>query len=136
MKEIQVEPVAPGLQLNDIYYTLFRHKWKILGCALAGFVAAAGLYLLNKPMYQSEAKLFVRYVIESKSFSPNPSDPQVKSPDSRGDNIINSELEILTSLDIAQQVAEAIGPQKILGMSGGGSNVTDAAIVIQRNLDA
>ena len=112
MNEQPKDAAAQGMQLSDIYYVLFRHKWKILLCSLAGIVAALVVYFVMKPVYQSQAKLFVRYVVESKSISPTANDPQVRSPDSRGDNIINSELEILTSLDLARQVARRLGRGK------------------------
>jgi len=32
--------------------------------------------------------------------------------DQRGETIINTEIEILTSMDLAEQVAKAIGPEK------------------------
>src|SRR6476620_3748279 len=105
----------PGLSLGDIYYILFRHKWKILFISACGIVFAALLPLVWPRPYQSEAKLFIRYVLDSRAPGPvSANDPKVKSPDERGENIINTELEILTSLDLALEVATNIGPEKIL----------------------
>src|SRR2546427_7049602 len=108
---MQAEAQNPGLKLDDIYFVLFRHKWKILLCCCAGALTAAGLYFLTPPAYQSEAKLLIRYVQDNKSVSPAKESSQIRSPDDRGENIITSELEILTSLDLARQVAELIGPE-------------------------
>src|SRR4051812_35329452 len=102
------------MTVGDVYYILFRHKGKIgafLCAAVAGLVIVK---LFSPPVYQSEAKLLIRYVLESKALNPGVNDSGVKSPDRGGENIINSELEILTSLDLAQQVAETVGPEKIL----------------------
>src|SRR3990172_12049043 len=134
---IQARPVevrAAGLDLADLQYIFFRHKWKILLFFLAGVAVAAALYFLRPPMYQSEAKILIRYVLETVPTPSQSSDTTMKSPDSRGENIINSELEIISSLDLAAQVAEAVGPEKILAAIGGGTNKTSAASVIRGGL--
>ena len=43
-------------------------------------------------------------------------------------------MQILTSLDLARQVAETIGPEKILAKAGGGKDVNVAAALVRRNL--
>ena len=128
-------PPAPGIRLDDIYYTLFRHKWLILGSSLAGILAAATLYFVRQPPYTSQARLLIRYVLETKSLSPAATaDTQIKQPDSRGENIMNSEMEILTSLDLAAQVADLVGSERVLAQVGGGSDRMAAAGVIRGGL--
>jgi polysaccharide biosynthesis transport protein len=125
---------TPAFELGDIYYTLFRHKWKIILCSLAGLGAALALYKLRPPPYTSQAKLFIRYVIsESKSGGAPGTDDAVKI-DLRGDGIIKSELEILTSLDLAKEVARKIGPERILSKTTGGDDLVAAAGVLNRGL--
>src|SRR5688572_9257676 len=101
------EPMAEGhsvgLSLDDIYFVLFRRKWIILFFALLGTAAAVAVYVLHKPIYRSESKLLVRYVVESKSLMPLGDNSQVRSADSGGNSIISSEIEILTSLDLFMQ---------------------------------
>jgi uncharacterized protein involved in exopolysaccharide biosynthesis/Mrp family chromosome partitioning ATPase len=129
-----VPATAPTLTLGDIYYVLFRHKWKILLCSIIGFAAAAGVYVLNPPPYISEAKLFIRYVL-TESSAPGPGDnTEKKTPDQRGETIMDSEMEILTSLDLSKQVAEAVGPQRILAKQGGGNDLNQAALLINHGL--
>jgi uncharacterized protein involved in exopolysaccharide biosynthesis/Mrp family chromosome partitioning ATPase len=82
--------------------------------------------------YQSEAKLFIKYVLESKT--PGQLGANGTSMDERSENVINTELEILTSLDLAQQVAESVTPQKILAKLGGGNDKNAAAAVIHSSL--
>lgn len=121
------------MSLTDIYYVLFRHKWKILCFAAAGILAAAFIYILKPPLYTSAAKLYVRYIVDAKL--PNgPGNSQVISPDARGENILNSEVEILASLDIADEVVAAIGAEKILAKVGGGSDPNQAAAVVKKNV--
>src|SRR4051794_12159327 len=87
---------AASISLNDIYFVLFRHKWMILAFAVAGILAATVVYFITPRKYASEAKLLVRYVMDTRSVAPGEKDPQVRTPDSRGETIINSEVEILT----------------------------------------
>ncbi len=125
---------SSGLGLADIYYVIFRHKWKILCLTVAGLLAAAAVYFMIPPLYVSEAKLFIRYVVESSMPSGIAGDPQIKNPDPRGDNIINSEVEVLQSLDLATQVVEAVGAGKILGSGVTHTNKYLAAATLQKNL--
>ena len=133
------QPAAtpPSLNLGDIYYVLFRHKWKILICSLAGLVVAVTLYRLDPPMYQSEAKLLVRYIIsENKMIGPNSSSAATSSipTDERGASIMATEREILSSIDLAMDVARAIGPEKLLEKDGGGEDLGLAVASLRRGL--
>ena len=131
----QAPPPAPGIKLEDIYYSVFRYKWLILILSLAGIGAAATIIFLASPLYQSQAKLLIRFVIENRSPSPiADSSAQVKTPDLGGESIINSEIEILTSLDLAQRVVEELRPETILAKVGGGNNPITAASVILQGL--
>lgn len=134
--QVANEPQAPSLKISDIYYTLFRHKWKILLCSIAGVAAAFALYRMSPPPYQSEAKLFIRYVItEGNPPAPGRDDTTTKSPDQRGETIIRSELEILTSMDLANDVVKSVSAARILGdakIEGDATNA--AATLVNRNL--
>ena len=123
-----------GINLKDIYYVLFRHKWKIILFSLAGVLAAAGVYILGPPTYQSEAKLFVPYVLERERQSLNPAAKDSEIRPTETGSIINSELEILRSFDIYTQVADLVGPEKILSKAGNANRI-QAAVVIGKNLE-
>ena len=124
---------AASLQIADIYYVFFRHKWKIILCTLLGLGAAVTYYELNPPPYGSEAKLFIRYVItEGKSL--NPRDDSIKTPDQRGETIINTEADILSSVDLANDVVKSITAKKVLANSGGGTDASKAAALVHRGL--
>ena len=125
---------APGLSVADIYYILFRRKWLIIGLSAAGFLAAALVYFLQPAVYSSEAKLFIRYVLAARLPTGIGGDPQIKSLDPGGGNIINTEIEIMKSLDLAADVAVAIGPEKILGKGGGETNTDLAAVILKKGL--
>jgi len=129
-----VEATHAQLTPTDIYYIVFRHKWKIILIFLASIAVAGAFYFLKPPVYVSEAKILIRYIIEERSISPEANDAQVKSPDTRGENIINSEIEILTSLDLAYDVVDTIGAEKILAALGGGTNRAAAAGAVRNGL--
>lgn len=120
--------------MSDVYFVVFRHKWKIIILAAAGIVAGGAYYLLNPPPFQSEAELLVRYVLDSRAPNPTSSNRRETSPADPGESIINSEIRILTSFDIANQVAKTIGPEKILAKLGGGSDPIQAANAIRNHL--
>src|SRR5689334_17783199 len=67
MSERPTNAPAAGMSLGDIYYILFRHKWKIVIISSAGMLAALLLPLVWPRPYQSEAKVFIKYVVENKS---------------------------------------------------------------------
>ncbi len=124
---------SAGLNLGDIYYVLFRRKWMIIFFSAAGLLAASFIYFFRPPLYTSATKLYVRYVEETRLPSRTGND-QIKSPDARGENIINSEIEILTSLDIAREVVDVIGAERILARAGGGDNPNRAAALIKKHI--
>jgi polysaccharide biosynthesis transport protein len=116
-----------------VYYVLFKHKWKIITCSTAGLLAAIALVAFRPPLYESEAKLFIRYVLDSKSPSPTPDGSRVISGYD-GQSFINSEIEILNSLDLVEQVVDTIGPDRILAKAGGGRDRIRAANVVRKGL--
>src|ERR1700722_18983785 len=92
-------PPAQGMSIDDIVYVLFRHKWKIIISTMLGLILAVAHYLLNPPPFQSEAMLFIRYVLENSAPGMPGNDSKAVTTDQRGENIINTEVEILSSMD-------------------------------------
>ena len=93
----QNEHPSGGMALGDILYVIFRHKWKIALISGAGIVATAVLPLVRPIPYQSEAKLFIKYVLETKSPGQLTANDSGMKPVDVGESVINTELEILTS---------------------------------------
>lgn len=128
---------AQNLNLGDIYYILFRHKWKILLCSLAGFAVAGALYRTSSPPYVSEARLLVRYIVQNSGpTAPNQSGGgATKTPIAETlTTIMNTETELLNSVDLARDVATAFGAEKILAKAGGGNDVVAAAANVRGGL--
>jgi uncharacterized protein involved in exopolysaccharide biosynthesis/Mrp family chromosome partitioning ATPase len=125
-------PPPPMLGLDDIYHTLFRRKWVILGASLAGFIAAVVYYYRIPLRYDSVAELYVGYVKEAQPVDVNSSEEgAVKDP---GGVILNSELNIIGSLDLARGVAETLGAASILPKGAPTNSVDVAALLIHNNL--
>ena len=129
----QSKPAAPppGLNVHDILYVLFKHKWKIIVTSAMGIAAAAGIFFLYPVAYESQAKLLVRYVVDTSAIDQLDSRATASSGN---ENVINSEVEILTSWDLAIQVAGAVGPERLLPDSKVKPDLSTAAQAIRSGL--
>jgi uncharacterized protein involved in exopolysaccharide biosynthesis/Mrp family chromosome partitioning ATPase len=138
MNEKRQNSQAGGMSVGDIYFVLFRQKWKILTLSLAGILGAVVLLTVIKPpQYQSDALISIRYVVEGKSLNP-PGDESNTTPlDQSRNSIIADEINALNSLDLAKQVVQVMTTEKILpntGTQGGSSlNRADRAAFMVRN---
>jgi polysaccharide biosynthesis transport protein len=132
MSDSASEAPRSGLGTYDILFILFKHKWKILMCASGGLLAAAGLYFLLPPMYESQAKLLVRYVVDKSAV--DGLDSSSKTMGSPTEGAINSEVEILTSTDLTMQVADAVGVERLAKESGVKATTADVAESIFKGL--
>lgn len=132
MHKSQKQAPADSFGVQDILYILFKHKWKIILLSLLGFGASAMVYMNRQPLFQSQAKLLVRYVLNRNAVDEAQS--QVNQAGGPGNQVINTEIEILTSEDLALAVAEAVGPDRIVPQAGGKATLADAAGTIVGNL--
>ena len=115
MAEIRRETQHPsGMKLGDILFALFKRKKTIIVCTVVGIIAAAAVYFLYPPYYESQAKLLVRYVTERSAVDPIDAEKAAAASNQEADRVMGAEMEILTSWDLAMQVAQAIGPQRLL----------------------
>jgi uncharacterized protein involved in exopolysaccharide biosynthesis len=103
-----------GMKLGDILFALFKRKRTIIVCAVVGVIVTAAVYFLYPPSYESQAKLLVRYVTERSAVDPIEAEKAAAASNNEADRVIGAEMEILTSWDLAMQVAQAIGPQRLL----------------------
>ena len=115
MAEIRRETQHPsGMKLGDILFALFKRKRTIIVCAVLGIIAAAAVYFLYPHSYESQAKLLVRYVTDKSVVDPIDAEKASAASNNDADRVMGAEMEILTSWDLAMQVAQAIGPQRLL----------------------
>ena len=130
----QNDTPAGGMSLGDIYFTLFRHKWKILLFSVSGILAVLALLIIKPPLYESKAKLDILYVVEGKSFNPPGENANTVMLNEQGYGIIQTELEILQSLDVVMGAVQTIGPERILAKAGGGHDTNAAAALVAKKL--
>jgi uncharacterized protein involved in exopolysaccharide biosynthesis len=122
------EAAKGGLGVQDILFVLFKHKWLILSLSLVGFGAAAFVFMSREPLYQSEAKVLVKYVLERGTVDTYHSESNPGF--AHANTVITTEIEILTSADLALAAAEKIGVETLLPESEGKAPLSAAAGVI------
>ena len=102
MPEHQTEPGHSSLNLSNILSALFKWKRTILGITLVGILAAAGIYLFYPKVYESDARLLVRYVLERSGYDPvDAISGQRGSTGLTNDGVIAAEVSIITSWDLS-----------------------------------
>jgi polysaccharide biosynthesis transport protein len=132
MPEHRTEPEHSNFSLNNLLFALFRWKRTILGLTIFGLIAAGAVYFFYPAVYESDARLLVRYVLERSGYDPVDT---LSGQGTRGgagltiDAVIAAEVSILTSWDLSVQVAEALGPNRVLPDSKSPSVVSAAAAI-------
>jgi uncharacterized protein involved in exopolysaccharide biosynthesis/Mrp family chromosome partitioning ATPase len=110
----EIQQHHSGIHLSDILFALFKRKRTIILCAVVGIIAAAAFYFFYPPVYESQAKLLVRYVLERSAVDPIEAEKAAAVSSNYTDRGIDAEIEILTSWDLAVEVAQALGPKRLL----------------------
>ncbi len=119
--------------LQDVLYVLFKHKWKILISSALGLAAAASLYVTRKPFYESEAELVINSVVQRGALDGH--ETEMAAGGRGGEQVVNTEMLILRSGDLALEVAEAIGVDRLIPDAAETASVHDAASVVQLGLE-
>ena len=132
----QTVPQGASLSVNDVIYILLRHKWKIVAFTVLGILGASAVWWKKQPLFESRAKILVRYVAERRAVTSAPGESDiVREPELRGTAVLNSEVEILTSADCILEAVKAMGAAKVLEAYGGGTNDYDAAGLLLKQLN-
>jgi succinoglycan biosynthesis transport protein ExoP len=113
MTATQQHTPSTGIDLNGILFIIYRHKWKILFLSIVGIAAAAYYQSTMPAVYESDAKILIKYVLD-RGEGDRGSVESGASPDMQGgESVIGSEVEIMTSWDLALEVADAVGVQRL-----------------------
>lgn len=100
-----------GLSTRDIFHIIFKHKFFILLFFLGTIcITVIGTFLVE-PIYEAKAQFLVKLGRES-IYVPEIGGANPVISNNR-DNQINSEIEILKSRSLAQDVITALGPKTI-----------------------
>src|SRR2546423_6004188 len=132
MPEHRNEPEPSKINLTNILFAIFKWKRTILAFTLAGIVIAAAVYLFYPSTYESDARLLVRYVLERSGYDPVDSISGTSPRSGTGlttDAVMAAEVSILTSWDLSVQVAEALGPNRVLPNAKAPSVVAASAAI-------
>lgn len=115
-------------------HLVFRQKWKILGGALLGLIAAGVVGYRIKPLYTSQAMLLVRYVLDAPPINPDGDSQNFRPPTQTSEQILNSESMILQSGDSMAKVVQTITARRILAGTSGNDDPAEAARHLFANL--
>jgi len=97
--------------LRDILDAIFRYKFRVLAFMLAITAVVVAYNVLAPDVYESEARLLVRRGREDVSVNPAIEGESVAVvPNLEGQ--VHSELAILTSRQLAEEVVKEVGPEK------------------------
>lgn len=100
--------------MRDVLNVVFLHKFSVAAVWFGVVAAVVALSFLAQEVFVSEAKLLIRVGRENISLDPSVSGPIVGMQQSR-ENEIKSELAILTSRYLADQVVATAGAENLLG---------------------
>jgi uncharacterized protein involved in exopolysaccharide biosynthesis/Mrp family chromosome partitioning ATPase len=102
---------GPGLR--TLLGAVWRHKVPTALCITAALGAAAFVHYHRERLHESTARLLVRYVITRESTDAFEDHSSPGSAPGRTDAVMDTEIRILTSMDLALEVARHLGPQRI-----------------------
>jgi len=123
----------PERSLRDIYYIIFRHKWKVILFFLAVTATVTLCTFYASEVYRSDAKLLLHLGRENVSLNPTATTGQIISMGQSRKSEINSELEVLRSRALAEKVVDAIGVKAFLEPASEVSLADTTPIGIARN---
>jgi len=121
------------LTTREILSILFKERMKLIGVFLILALLVIGWSLTLTPYYQASARLLVKSGREFQVRS-DPNQPVASVPSVTKQEVVNSEIQILTSRDLLEAVINKVGPDRLYPGSSGwfglGSNqsATEAAL--------
>src|SRR4030095_10850017 len=134
MPEHRPETEPANFNLRNILFAIFKWKRTILGFTIIGILAAVGVHFFYPTVYESDARLLVRYVLERSGYDPvDAVQGQRGGTGLTNDGVIAAEVSIITSWDLSVQVAETLGPNRVLP-DAKSPTVTQAAAAINSGL--
>jgi uncharacterized protein involved in exopolysaccharide biosynthesis len=114
---------------RDILTVLFKHKQKIVAAFLVVVIAVAVGTFLTAPTYEAKSSLLVKFGREY-FYTPEVGEGRPTPLSTGQEELINSEVQILTDNDLIGKVIASLGPNKLYpGLSAfSGVSKNDAAI--------
>lgn len=113
-ESVESEASGGGFSLRDVFYLLFRHKWKILVIFLTVGVGSVLFVVLSQNIYQSEGKVFIRGDRITYSIDPTGENNSFVKGERGASVQTRSEKALLTSTRVAERVVDEIGVNGVL----------------------
>jgi len=110
---MQEESKTMESNLRDIYYVLFRHKWKAVAFFLLVMVSITLLVAIKPNYYRADAMLLLKPGRENIAIDPRitaGATTQIRL----SSDLIYTEMEILKNRELAEKIVEDIGVEVIL----------------------
>jgi uncharacterized protein involved in exopolysaccharide biosynthesis len=139
---LKIDRSAYQRGMREALSTLFRHKWGIVIVTLLVIAGAVTMALFLPAIYDSEAKILVKFGRETLIVDPAASiaGPRTGSGGTSLMQQVHTQEQILTSHYLAEQVVDQLGPESFApqdrgGMSGltAGQDSTDEAALTARD---
>src|SRR5215475_9448977 len=115
------------LTTREILSIVFREKRKLIGIFLVLFGLIVGWAYTIKPYYDASTRLLVKtgreFQVRADTNQQVASAPTVTKAE-----VVNSEIQILTSRDLIEAVVNKIGADRLYPGLGGSDHQTDTAI--------
>jgi len=106
-----MEQESNTVSLRELLIVLFKHKHKILTAFLSTVIVVTIGSFLVTPMYEAESSLMIKF---GREYSYSPEVGEARNTISFGQaEIINSEIQILTSKEIVERVISTLGIENI-----------------------
>jgi polysaccharide biosynthesis protein PslE len=121
------------LTTREVLSILFKERRKLLGAFFGLALGVIGASYLLTPYYEATGRLLVKTGREFEVHS-DPNQPVASAPAVTKQEVVNSEIQILTSRDLVSAAVHQIGPDKLypgrhlFGLIGSGTETDDAAI--------
>ncbi|HZT87467.1 MAG TPA: Wzz/FepE/Etk N-terminal domain-containing protein [Stellaceae bacterium] len=115
-------PTNPyDLTTRELLSIAFKEKWKLLGVFFGLFLGAVALSFALTPYYEATSRLLVKSGPEFQVRS-EPGQSVASVPYATKQEVVNSELQILTSRDLIESVIKTVGLANLYpDLSGSGS---------------
>ena len=106
------------LTTREILSILFKERRKLIGVFLGLAVLVIGFSYTLTPYYEATTRLLVKSGREFQVQS-EPNRPVASVPQTTKQEIVNSEIQILTSRDLIEAVINQVGPDRLYPGSTG-----------------
>src|ERR1051325_8528137 len=106
------------LTTREVLSILFKEWRKLVGVSLGLFVLVLGWSYTLTPYYEATTRLLIKSGREFQVRS-DPNQPIASVPSATKQEIVNSEIQILTSRDLLEAVINKIGADRLYPGSGG-----------------